>query len=175
MELRNKFFESVSPHSSSVGLSKLSVFFSGRLDVFPKGLEKLYELGNGLQISDSDFEFVFPLKEPFGQREDLRFSFILPVDSVLQNFNVREGVSFPTGTIPFVDVELGEIVVSYRHDCFGEVFFCEGDPLPEQMTEDSFEDLMQRFKPDQNHYPNTILKLADSIDEFLDLLTIEEW
>ena len=175
MEFKSLFIENIVPYSSSVGLSKLSDYFSGRLHSFPNDLASLYELGDGLKISDDDFEFVFPLKEVFGQRGELRFSFVLPIESILQNFDLREGVAFPKGTIPFVDIELGEIVVSCREDSFGEVFFCEGDPLPEQMPEESFEDSMNKFNPDQNSYPNTILKLANSIEEFINLVTLDEW
>jgi len=141
----------------------------------PDAFISLYRKNNGIKIANDDYDFTLTLKERFGHRDDLRFEGIYSAEDIFLNFNDREGVSFPEGTIPFVCIEQGEICISVRNDSFGQVFFCESDPILDQLPEDSYESALKKFDPLNGLLPGIVLKLSDSLDSFLERITIEEW
>jgi len=100
---------------------------------------------------------------------------LFPVDTLFLNYDSSSGVSFPKGTIPFIDPQEGEIVISLRKDSFGKIYFCEANPTSEQMPEDAFEVAMSKFDPAKNQLPGIVRELAGSFTEFINLLEIEEW
>ena len=150
-------------------------FIKDRGIKIPDSFSSLYSKNNGIKIKDDDYEFVLTLKEGFGHREELRFEGIYSAEDIFLNFNDREGVSFPKGTIPFICIEQAEICISVRDDSFGQVFFCELDPTQDQLLEDSFESALLKFDPSNGQLPRIVLKLADSLENFLEMITIEEW
>ena len=141
----------------------------------PKTFADFYSRYNGFRIRDEDLEFVFELPEAFWQREDLRFSGFFSAEDTFLNFSDREGVSFPTGTIPFVDIELASICISVRGDSFGQIFFCEQDPMPDQMPESSFEAALEKFNPGAGKIPGIVLKIAENFEDFIARVRMEEW
>jgi hypothetical protein len=136
---------------------------------------KFYSNSNGWKLDDSDSQLTYKLSRKFGTRESLSFDFMLSIADIFDEYSSREGVSFPEGTIPFIDVEEGEIVISVREDSFGKVYFCESNPTNEQMPEDSFEDSMSKFDPSKNILPGIVMELEDSFENFIDSLVLEKW
>ena len=141
----------------------------------PKEFYKFYSQYNGFKLLDQDLQLVYRFDEPFGVRDQLEFDSFLPTDTLFINYESNAGVAFPKGTIPFIDPQEGEIVISLRKDSFGKIYFCESNPTNDQMPEDAFETVMAKFSPMENQLPGTVKELAGSFNEFINLLKIEEW
>lgn len=141
----------------------------------PESFMNFYEKNNGININDDDFEFVVDLEKAFGQREELSFQGVYSAEDIFLNFSDREGVSFPEGTLPFACIEEGEICISIRNDSFGQIFFCELNPMPDQIPEEDFEKALKKFNPSCGELPGIVLKIADSFEEFLLKVKIAEW
>lgn len=141
----------------------------------PKDFNEFYRQSNGVCIEDEDFEFVFEFEEPFWNRKELRFVRLLEADDIFYGFREGEGVTFPVGTLPFVDIELANICISCREDSFGQIFFVEKDPTSEQMKENASEEAITNFAPSHRKLPDIMCKLADTFEEFVAKLKVEEW
>jgi hypothetical protein len=141
----------------------------------PSDFYKFYHKFNGLKLTNPDCQFVIKLDEPFGTREQIEFDIFLPVDCLFLNHESRSGVAFPENTIPFITPEEGEIVISLRQDSFGKIYFCEANPTKEQMPEDSFEIAISKFNPSKEQLPAIMMELAGSFEEFISIITIDEW
>lgn len=141
----------------------------------PKEFYDFFSKFNGWKISNPDLQLVYKFENTVGAREQLEFGCILPTDTLFLNCDFREGVSIPEGTIPFIDAQEGEIVISLRADSFGKIYFCEGNPTPDQMPEDAFETAMAKFNPSINQLPGIVVELAGSFTDFFNKVTIEEW
>jgi hypothetical protein len=143
----------------------------------PESFLQFYSRFNGFKIKDIDFEFAFDLKEKFWHRSLLTFHGFLSATDIISNLAYNEGVTYPVGTVPFIDIELANICVSLRKDSFGAIYFCETDPLPEQVDNnaESTEEELKNFDPSKGKLSKLVLKLADNFEEFMSQLRAEEW
>lgn len=143
----------------------------------PQGFLDFYSKYNGFKVSDNDLTFVFELKDKFWNRSRLEMEGLLSVKDILVVASSNEGVTYPKGILPFVDIELAEIGISLRGDSFGAVFFCEKDPLPEQVDNpsESSEEELQSFDPSKGQLSKLVVKLADSFEDFMSTLNAKEW
>ncbi|PHO17727.1 hypothetical protein CPU12_09030 [Malaciobacter molluscorum LMG 25693] len=142
---------------------------------FSQSISRFLHKKNGLIINNNDYEFVFEINKAFGPRDDLRFDGFYSAKDIFLNFKHREGVAFPYGNIPFVNIELAEICISLREDSFGYIYFCEQDPYEEQLPENDFESAMNKFNPSENKMPGTMIKLANSFEDFIENIKVEKW
>lgn len=135
----------------------------------PKDFLDFYSKYNGFKVSDNDLTFVFELKDKFWNRSRLEMEGLLSVKDILFVASSNEGVTYPKGILPFVDIELAEIAISFRCDSFGAVFLCEKDPLPGQVDNpsESSEEELQNFDPSKGQLSKRVVKLADSFEDFM--------
>mgnify|MGYP000323578456 CR=1 FL=1 len=156
-------------------ISLLDTFLSEQLMKAPDSFYKFYSSSNGWKLADGDLQLTFRLKKNFGTRDSLSFDLLYSLEDIFLDYSSREGVSFPEGTIPFIDAQEGEIVISFRSDSFGKIYFCESNPTDEQMPENSFENAMRKFAPSRKQLPGIVVELADSFETFIGSLILEEW
>ncbi len=141
----------------------------------PGDFYEFYRQYNGWKISNPDLQLVYEFSKPFGERDKLDISCLLPVDTLFFNYSQRAGVAIPEGTIPFIEAQEGEILISFRHDSFGKIYFCEENPTLAQVPENEFESEIAKFDPSTGQIPGMLKCIANSFTEFVNMLVIREW